>query len=80
MKWKKISEITRAEISRLSLNLSQMSVDEVYDGVCNEGVEAGHAVEDGHAAEDHPDAKVGHAAEMATLGLQRHSMPGEKWQ
>ena len=69
MKWKKISEITRAEISRLSLNLSQMSVDEVYDGVRNEGVEAGHAVEDGHAAEDHPDAKVGHSAEDGHAGF-----------
>ena len=41
---------SRAEISRLSLNLSQMSLDEVYDGFRNKGVEAGHAVEDGHAA------------------------------
>ena len=46
-----------------------MSVDEVYDGVRNEGVEAGHAVEDGHAAEDHPDAKVGHAAEDGHAGV-----------
>ena len=43
------------EISKLSLNLSEMSVDE---GVRAEGVEAGH-----DAAEDRPDADIGHAAE-----------------